>query len=367
LCSTPYGFVGDTTLSPQQVHDIVAWSEAGAPEGEATRDPPPAPVPPSLDRWDLELAPHTPVTLEREMSARGRVVDEHLCWAFDLGLQETSYLTGLEVVPGNRSVVHHVRIDVGTADDADRANEQGWFSCDATSYGERAAAWVPGAQPFQTPAGVGFELEAGAHLVMLVHYHVPTDEPETDSTSLRVRLSEEPPEAVSRNLKLGNYHVAEPDGTGLQHGPDDPGHTPVFRVPAGSPDHTETMVHRVVADGQIWLVGHHMHYAGVEARLTLTRSNPAPDQPAEACLLHVPAWSFDWQMFYPYNDPSGAFVDVRVDDLLTLQCTYDNTLENTRLRDALEAEGVDDVVALPLSEGTLSEMCASLLGVITAD
>ena len=107
-----------------------------------------------------------------------------------------------------------------------------------------------------------------------------------------------------------------------------------------------------------------MHYAAVDAVLTVQRAQPGPGEPREVCLLDVPRWDFDWQLFYVYDDPEGQFLRLQPGDVLALRCTYDTTAANTAWSEVMALEGLDAPVSLQLSDGTLSEMCASLIGVL---
>ncbi len=366
-CTPPFPFVGDTHVPADQAAVLRAWAEAGAPEGDpANARPLPSPPSFALPHYDRELIPPQPIVVERRESDNGKVDDLHICWAFDLDLTEEAWLTGLEVIPGNDQVVHHVRIDVGTPADGARANDQGWWPCEATAFGERAANWVPGARPYTTPSGSGLPLPPGAHLVMSVHYHVPTDEPQEDRTTLRIALTDQVPERIVQYLKVGNDAVRYEDGTGLQPGPNDAAGAE-FVIPPDTAGHTESFLWRVpesLGPVDVWLVGHHMHYAAVDAVLTVQRAQPGPGEPREVCLLDVPRWDFDWQLFYVYDDPEGQFLRLQPGDVLALRCTYDTTAANTAWSEVMALEGLDAPVSLQLSDGTLSEMCASLIGVL---
>jgi len=110
------------------------------------------------------------------------------------------------------------------------------------------------------------------------------------------------------------------------------------------------------------MVGHHMHFVGVEAKLTLQRSQAHGSD--TTCLLQVSPWNFDWQLFYTYEDPTQTYVPLLAGDVLALSCTYDNTWTNSKWAQALALEGVSELPDVGLSDGSLAEMCAALVGVV---
>ncbi len=103
---------------------------------------------------------------------------------------------------------------------------------------------------------------------------------------------------------IGNFSDA---AAGLQSGPDDPKGTPVFDIPAGVKGHTETMVYTVpqgLTNGKpasIYSVGGHMHLVGSDVKVSLDRVKASSANPANECLMQIPAWDFDWQRQYEYD------------------------------------------------------------------
>jgi hypothetical protein len=79
------------------------------------------------------------------------------CLSIDPGNTETVYLDGVQVVPGNSGVVHHVLIFVDA-----QAESAGWAggvkqNCgggSGISGGQLIGGWVPGGLPMEAPEGV---------------------------------------------------------------------------------------------------------------------------------------------------------------------------------------------------------------------
>jgi hypothetical protein len=111
-----------------------------------------------------------------------------------------------------------------------------------------------------------------------------------------------------------------------------------------------------------------MHYIGVDARLSVLRADPAAGEDSESCLLHTPYWDFEWQQFFFYDAATGAAPVIRGGDVLEITCTYDNTLDNPGVQRALaEHPELDEPIDVVLGEGSLDEMCVSLVGVVPVE
>jgi hypothetical protein len=84
---------------------------------------------------------------------------------------------------------------------------------------------------------------------------------------------------------------------------------------------------------------------------------PLSPQPAEECLLQTPQWDFSWQRFYTYDAEITDLPLLTGGDVLEMRCTYDNSLGNPFVRDALREQGMDAPRDVVLGEETLDEMC----------
>ncbi len=359
-CTPPHGFQNDIRLSDDELALFRAWADVGAPLGNPdTAADLHVPEPATLADADQTLAPEVPYVTEG-------LADEFICFVLDPELDDTRWLTGLEVVPGNAEVVHHALVYTDpTGQGARRANDDGWYPCfgspgfDNTSL---VGAWAPGAPPIESPEGSGTRLEAGTGLVVQVHYHPQGDAAAPDQTAIRLRWTDTEPALRSELLLIGNQSSRD---EGLRPGPNDRTDNPEFRIPAETAGHTETMVSPlnwwVRGDISVYLVASHMHYIGTDMTIEVT---DGADDDSPECLLGTPHYDFEWQRFYTYDAPVSELPTITRNQYLRLTCTYDNTLDHPGTRAAMADAGLDAPVDVYLGDEALDEMCIAVIGAV---
>jgi hypothetical protein len=375
-CAPRFGFKDDLRLNEAKRELLRLWDLAGAPEGDPNTAAP-LPVPPVLELNDAQVS----VTIPAPITVEG-FDDRFVCFSLapDLSplaatgpeaalIGERVLLDAVQVNPGNPLIVHHVLVYADPdAESATLANAQGYYDCfggPGVSNPSLVLAWAPGGTPIQAPEGVAMAIPSTGRLVMQVHYH-PVGQAQTDSTtSLQLRgYAAGIPEYIATMTLMGNSRGASNGGMGLQPGPGD-GAEPEFRIPAGAENHTETMRLAIPSGSpeyRIWAVGTHMHYVGTDMRIGITRAAPG-SEPAEECLLQTPDWDFNWQRGYLYDVPIDQAPTARAGDIINLRCTYDNSLNNSFVVEALEQQGLMEPHDVQLGEATLDEMCLGVFGI----
>jgi hypothetical protein len=347
-CSPFAAFEHDARLEQADIDAIGAWADIGAPEGDpALAAPLPAPIVLDLADPDLVLEMGGSITVEAEPN----VLDQFHCLTFDPGFTEDVYLDGLQVIAGNSKIVHHVLVYVDES-----AASASWpdgikRDCGGGSGvpGTRlVAAWVPGGLPTEPPADVGIRVPAGSRLVFNVHYHADVLGPQTDdATGLALRYTTDVPMWVSEFELIG----APGAGDSV---------TGEFLIPAETLGHVETTEMIVPAlggmDVRIWAVGNHMHKVAVDAKVTILRDGE------ELCLVQTPRWDFAWQRLYELDLPIEQSFRIEAGDVFRIRCTYDNSLSNPSVVEALAEVMLDETRPVEVGEETLDEMCLAGVG-----
>ncbi len=361
-CEPRFGFQNDMRLSDDEKALLFAWAAADAPEGAATDAP--LPEPPVLDLEDATQE----VGVAVGYVASGNS-DEFRCFSIDPGLTQDAWLTGLQVLPGNPEVVHHVLVfSDPAAESAGLVGDDGTYDCFGGSGlsegGALLGAWAPGAFPFESPAGTGIPVTAGSLIVMQIHYHPAGSTAEPDASALQLRWQTDAPANEAVLALIGNASSAD---QGLLDGTNDRGGVPEFFIPAGAEGHTETIRYTLGrGDGpfQVFMAGTHMHYVGTDMRITVERTRADDGEPASECLVQTPRWDFNWQRAYSYAAPLADVPVIEGGDTLVLRCTYDNTTDNPGVRQALTDAGLDAPQDVFLGESTLDEMCLGVFGIV---
>jgi hypothetical protein len=167
-------------LTDEERQTMLAWAKAGGPEGDLADMPEPLP---ERSEWHLGDPDHIIRMPEEFKAPRGR--DTYRCFVLPTGLDEDKYLTAVQVLPGNKRIVHHVLLFVdatGAAERLDADDPEPGYNCfgglgidvgmgltefDAASV---IGGWVPGMRTQLLPEGVGIKLSKRAKVIMQVHY-----------------------------------------------------------------------------------------------------------------------------------------------------------------------------------------------------
>jgi hypothetical protein len=363
-CVPRHGFKNDPRLSDEQLELFADWIGDGTLEGDpATAAELPTPLSLTLDDADLRLT-----TPEIEITPGN---DQFWCFVLDPEITDTTFVDATQIVAGNESIVHHVLIYLDETGQSEQlAGDDGRYECfGGPGLGQPTliAAWAPGVPPNLLPEQVAMNIPVGSRIVVNVHYH-PTGEAQTDpGTSLDIRYEKGAPLYFGQLALIGNFGGSLGAGMGLQPGPNDTSDNPEFRIPSGVDDHTETMYFRIPPEFpelKIWSVGSHMHYVGTDMLIGLDRAEPEAGTGIEKdCLVQTPNYSFEWQRGYAYDAPLDEVPTAKPGDYMFLRCSYNNSMTNPFVVDALGEQGLDAPVDVYLGEETLDEMCLGVFGV----
>jgi hypothetical protein len=374
-CTPAFDFRDDPRLTSGEQALLSSWLDTGAVEGPPRATPLPKPASTALVNPDLHL------TIPSAVQITG-TSDRFVCFVLDPGNSKDKYIKAVQVNPGNSAVVHHVLIFADSKGEASKlADANGQYDCfggpQLTAPVQLLGAWAPGGVPAVMPEDVGIQLTGGTKIVIQVHYHPTRVNAETDaSTSVDLQFTDDTPRipgllALIGNFKEANFDKAGGVGYGLMPGPDDPATGPKFEIPPNVTAHTETqrfLVQQPGADSdfaklgakafRLFGVGTHMHYVGRDMKIEVEHADGRKE-----CLLETPAWDFNWQRLYYYDTPLASAPAIRPGDVLTMRCSYDNSMANPFVRTALDQQGISVPIDVQLGETTLDEMCLGAFGI----
>ncbi|MBK8192820.1 MAG: hypothetical protein IPK76_06340 [Lewinellaceae bacterium] len=140
-------YTHENFLSDTEIQTIKDWVNADGPAGDLSAAPP-APV--FSGASNVGTPDHVLTTPLYTVTA---TEDEYRCFVIPNGLNQTAYLRGLEAIPGNHEVVHHILIYEDTTGQAkvldNQTPEPGYvnFGGPGVSGARLVGAWVPGQPP----------------------------------------------------------------------------------------------------------------------------------------------------------------------------------------------------------------------------
>ena len=298
-----YGeFLGERRLSSDDIRRIEQWVNEGATEGDVADRPPP---PSAVDGWQLGR-PDLVVELKDAYTLPASGPDVFRNFVLPVELVTTRYVRGMEIRPGNRSVVHHASLVVDRTRASRRLDEadpqpgyEGMFAEGATNPDSRALGWTPGMTPVLEPPDMAWRLYRGSDLVLQLHM-IRSGKPETIRPSVGLYFSTEPPTRPTIDFKLGSKTID---------------------IPPGKSDYLVEDKYVLPVDVDVWTAYPHAHYLARDVRAFAT----LPDGSTKP-LIWIKDWNFKWQDQYRYVRP----VSLPTGTVLTMRYTYDNSEENPR-------------------------------------
>jgi hypothetical protein len=353
-CTPRFKYKDDPSLTDAQIATIAQWHTDGDLAGDPKDAPPPNTNAPITDLPNAtSLKPATPFALSG-------AADYFRCFVLDPQLAARTWVTGTYVKPGNSTIVHHALIfsvpanaTIPPPDDPKVPDQYTCFGSSGVSGQQLVAVWAPGNQPSTYPTDVAHPLEPGEKLIMQVHYHPhanATSDP--DTTTFEYTSTPTKPTWALETALIGNFSKAvNNNGIGLEN--------PPFTIPPNTSNVQFTMDYTssIPLAVRILAVLPHMHLVGVDEKITLTRASPTTDQPKDECLVQVPQWNFNWQRAYQFDTDISTLPTIAPGDVAKFRCTYNNTLQNPWVAQALTEQGLTQTQSVTLGETTLDEMC----------
>ena len=343
----PIEFQGSYALNDDDRAMVLAWIEAGMPQGDAADLPEPKPV--SDSPWHLG-DPDMILTMP-EYTPPPRATDTYRCFVLPTGLTENRFISATQALPGNPQITHHVLLfldEIGEAEKLDGADGQPGYNCyggpNLTSivnsgnllapglagtdflHGLMLGGWVPGTRARRLPEDIGLPIPKDARIVMQVHYH-PSGRPGTDKTQLGIWFAD----TVKIAHRLINIPIANM----------------TFQIPAGAASYEVKAAFTTPASVKVITVAPHMHNLGRKISVEVQELSGKTTS-----LIRIDDWDFNWQGFYTLADPVAVpfFSTVKVTSV------YDNSEGNPKNPN-------NPIVPVGWGERTIDEMCLAFIGV----
>lgn len=305
-------YAHERLLTQQEIDVIAAWVDGGAPQGDTLLAPP---VPP----YNATGSQLTQIDFSAGIGnyTNTATQDDYRCFIIPTNFASDTYISNIELVPGTRSMVHHVLIysdTAGTQLNSLDANDPGPgytnFGGTGTNSAKLIGAYVPGSQPIAFPSGMGVKLPANGYIVLQIHYPQGTDG-DTDSSRINLTFASSSVREVSLDPILHYFLPTVISPYPLQIAPNSTAtFTETYTVPNVSP---------LQDNFTVLSVAPHMHKVGRSIKCYAIKPNNDTIN-----LINIPNWDFRWQGQYEFRQP----IIIPEGTILKAEAFYDNTSAN---------------------------------------
>ncbi len=299
-------FSNDASLSPQQIADILAWVQAGTPEGDSHDA---RPTKRWTEGWNI-TKPDVIVKMPKPVPIPASGDIEYTYEIVPTGFTEDKWVQMSEVHPSSPEHVHHAVVYI-------RPPDSNWLKHapvgvpftgnDLTDPQERREVhettsdlllvYAPGSSPDAWPEGMAKFVPAGSDLVFQMHY-TANGKAGADQSSIGLVFAKQKPDERVITLQLNNHALLIPPGA------------PNFRVEVEG---------TLPNDATLLSFFPHMHLRGKAFEYDIVRDDGSIEP-----LLRVNHYHFHWQLSYRLAEPRQLKAGTR----LRAVAWYDNSKDN---------------------------------------
>jgi hypothetical protein len=290
-------WANDRSLSSAEKADLIDWVEAGAPEGA----PADAPLTKTFPGGWLIGEPDAVFEFPRPVPIPASGILPYKKVVVETDLKEDRWVQAIEVMPGDRGVVHHALVFVLPPSWEDERRDPGG----GINYW---GIYVPGNSTRIYPEGIARKIPAGSRLKFQMHYTTNGRATE-DRTKVGLVFADQPPRYEAKTASIVDHQFTIPP------------HADNFRIDKSFPINSDVTV--------LGYLPHH-HLRGKACRYELV----LPDG-REELLLDVPRYDFNWQLFYQYREPKF----IPAGSAINFIGWYDNSTGNPANPDPTEPVG----------------------------
>ena len=303
-------FSNDRRLTDSERNTLVAWAEAGSPEG----DPKDLPAAPKFSEgWEIGT-PDLVLSMSKPYDVPASGTIPYQFFTIPTNFTEDKWVQAIELRPGTRSVVHHI---LAFARVPDKPAEPGAFVTvvpripAAAGHGDGSApqqnrslgpgtliaTTAPGTNAMIFEPGSALKIPAGSILLFQVHY-TANGKAASDQSSIGMIFAKEPPQREIHNSAFLNQ---------------------LLKIPAGADNQAVDTAIEFTADTRITALFPHTHLRGKSWEYRLIY----PDGRSQV-VLSLPKYDFNWQTYYVFTVPLAAPKGSR----LEATAHYDNSINN---------------------------------------
>ncbi|HEV2688770.1 MAG TPA: thiol-disulfide isomerase [Bryobacteraceae bacterium] len=303
-------FSNDRRLTDGEKNTLVAWADAGAPEGNP-KDLPAAPK--FAEGWEIGT-PDVVLSMSKPYDVPASGTIPYQFFTIQTNFTEDKWVQAIEIRPGTRSVVHHILafarvpgkpsqpaafIPVLPRMPASAGQREGNAPQPSqnASPGTLIATTAPGTNAMIFEPGSALKIPAGSTLFFQVHY-TANGKAASDRSGVGMIFAKEPPRREIHNSAFLN---------------------PLLKIPAGAANQAVDTAIEFTADTHITALFPHTHLRGKSWEYRLIY----PDGQSQV-VLSLPQYDFNWQTYYVFTTPLAAPKGSR----LEATAHYDNSVNN---------------------------------------
>ena len=282
-------FKNDRRMPAEEIAAIKNWARAGATRGDASKEPAPLKF---VEGWQLPRQPDLVVPMSNkpyDVPERGEVKYQY--FVADPHLTQDTWVNGMEIVPGNPSVVHHILVFLREKGN----NQRGGLGAERGFL----VGYVPGTRVEAMAEGMAKLIPANSELVFQIHY-TPNGTAQTDLSKVGFMIADAKTithEVQTTSSVQPNFRIPPRDGN--------------YKVTAMQPEE--------LPNCDLLSMSPHMHVRGKAFRYTAVY----PDGNREV-LLDVPHYDFNWQTEYRLSEKKKMPNGTRI----FCEAAFDNSTSN---------------------------------------
>jgi Flp pilus assembly protein TadD/mono/diheme cytochrome c family protein len=299
-------FAGERRLSDAQIEVFRTWVAQHMVEGDASAVAAPPVFP---EGWQLG-PPDVVLTMPQAYTLAAEGGDVFRNFVFPVAGVGSRYVRAIEILAGNKRIVHHANIVIDRSGASRRRDEAdpavGFEGMDVEVASDQFEPdshflfWKPGTPPTTEPDDMAWRIDRGTDLVLNMHLQ-PSGKAEHLRPSIGLHFTDRAPTRFPMLLQL------EHDGA--------------IDIPPGVRDFEITDSYELPVDVDLIALYPHAHYLGKDLVGTVV----LPDKTRQT-LIHIADWDLNWQAVYrlasPLFLPRGSVVSMRY--------RYDNSSANPR-------------------------------------
>jgi hypothetical protein len=322
------GFRNAPQLTPADVNTLAAWADSGAHEGNPADKPAPIEF---FDGWRIQ--PDVIVSMPVAYSIGAKGAGEIKEFFVDNPFKEDTWVTSIEIRPGDPSVVHHVIVQVpeqvgakgfawGALNCAlclektigltkgipigDRTARSGGYGVGAReedtvgSFTTMEAVYAPGSPPLDFRYHNSAKLIPGGKPIRIEVHYTPNGKATTDQTRIGFTVATKPTQR--------RFVMMAPTSLVDKKKP----------IPAGAQNFETTGELKFTQDAELVWFMPHMHLRGKDMTFRLVYPNGVKDTALSA------KFSFQWQLGYEVEEP----IKIPRGTKMIVTAHYDNSANN---------------------------------------